>query len=89
MKSTLTYFVDNEFIRGESCIDSAFTLFSKKHEMVTSDGHPIASLLLLYFHEKGFHSGRELILNLIRKNLRITNCETFEGKIITVVASNI
>ena len=52
-------FIDNVLIRVGVSIGSACIPYCKKHKLIILDKHTLTPLLVLYFHEIGFLSGRE------------------------------
>ena len=62
MKIADTTFKDG-LICVEGRISSAYIPYSSKHQVVISNNHPIASLLVFYIHVTNFHLGRDLTLN--------------------------
>ena len=62
-------FVKDGLIRVGGRIGSAYIPYSRKHQVIISNNHTIASLLLFYIHVTNFHSGRGLTLNLLRRIL--------------------
>lgn len=60
----LSPFVDQDLIRVGRCIGAAYISYSSKHQVLISNKHPLASLLVFYVHITNFHSGRELTLSL-------------------------
>lgn len=60
-------FLVNGLIRVGNRIDSANIPYGQKHQVIISSKHPLASLVVLYFHEKNFFFRTELTLNLIKE----------------------
>ena len=50
--------------------------YSSKHQVIISNNHPIASLLVFYIYETNFHSRRDLTLNLLRESYWIINAKS-------------
>ena len=82
-------FSDNDLIRVEGEIGRAFVSCDQRYQVVILGKHPLASLAVLYFHEKD-HSGRGLTLNIIREKILITirNSKTLICKIINELYVN-
>ena len=73
----LAAFLHNGLIRVGRRIGRGFVPYGQRYQVVVSSKHTLGSLVVLYFDEKNFHSGRELTLNLIRKKIWASNCKTF------------
>ena len=78
----LSPFVKNGLIRVVECIGSGYILYSSKHQVVISNIHPIASLLVFHVHVINFNSGRDLTLNLLRESYRIINAKSLICKVL-------
>ena len=69
-------------IRIGGRIGSAYIPYSSKHQIIISNNHPIASLLVFYIHVTNFHSGLDLPLNLLRESYWIINAKYVIRKIL-------
>ena len=58
-------FVKDSLIYVWGRIGSDYIPYSCKHQVMISNNHLIASLLVFYIHITKFHSGRDLALNLL------------------------
>ena len=78
----LSPFNKDVLIRVGGRIGSAYIPYSSKHQVIISNNHPIASLLVLYIHVTNFHSGRDLTLNLLREFYWIINAKSLIHKVL-------
>ena len=78
----LSPFVKDGLIRVGGRIGSAYIPYSSKHRVIISNNNPIASLLVFYIHVTNFHSGRDLILNLLRESYWIINAKSLIRKVL-------
>ena len=69
-------FVKDGLIHVGRCIGSAYIPYSSKHQVIISNNHSIASLIVFYSHVPDFHSGRNLTLNLLREPYWIINAKS-------------
>ena len=54
----LSTFVKYGLILVGGHIGSSYTPYLTKHQVIISNNHPIASLLIFYIHVTNFHSGQ-------------------------------
>ena len=78
----LSPFVKDGLIRVGERIGSAYIPYSSGHQVIISNNHPIASLLVFYIHVTNFHSVRDLTLNLLRKSYWIINAKSLIRKVL-------
>ena len=71
---TLSVFVKDGLDGVGRRIGSAYSPYSSKYQVVISNNHLIASLLVFYIHVTDFHSGRDLTLNLLIETLLDYKC---------------
>ena len=64
----LSLFVKDGLIRVGGRTGSTYIPYSSKHQVIISNNHPIASLLVFYIHVTNFHLGRDLTLSLPRES---------------------
>ena len=81
----LSSFVKDGLIRVGERIGSAYIPYSSKHQVIISNNHPIASLLVFYIYVTSFHSGHDLTLNLLRESCWIINAKSLIGKVLNLV----
>ena len=77
----LSPFVKYGLILVGGHIGSAYTPYSSKHQVIISNNHPIASLLIFYIHVTNFHSGHDLTFNLLRESCWIINAKSLICKV--------
>ena len=78
----LSLFVKDCLIHVGGPIGSAYIPYSSKHQVIISNNHPIASLLVFYIHVTNFHSGRDLASNLLRESYWIINAKSLICKVL-------
>ena len=74
----LSPFVKDGLIR----VGSVYIPYSHKHQVIISNNHPIASLLVFYIHVTNFHSEHDLTLNLLRESYWIINPKSLIRKVL-------
>ena len=77
----LSPFVKDGLIHVGGRIGSGYILYSSKHQVIISNNHPIASLLIFYIHVTNFHSGHDLTFNLLRESCWIINAKSLICKV--------
>ena len=75
-------FVKDGLIRVGGHIGSAYILYSSKHQVIISNNHPIASLLVFYIHVTNFYSEPDLTLNLYTESYWIINAKSLIRKVL-------
>ena len=75
-------FVKDGLIHVGARTGSVYIPYSSKHQVIISNNHPIASLLIFYIHVNNFHSGRDLTLNLPRESYWIINAKSLICKVL-------
>ena len=68
---------------GDVLVQVTFHIFiPSEGQVIISNNHPIASLIVFYIHVTNFHSGRDLTLNLLRESYCIINAKSLILKIL-------
>ena len=78
----LSPFLEDGLIRVGGRIGECLLPYSQKHQIVISNKHHLAFLLIRYIHVKNNHCGRELTLSLLREQFWIIKCKGLIRKIL-------
>lgn len=73
-------------VEGTLCVGgrlaNAPVSMSRKHPMILSHRHPLARLILQYYHQKHFHSGLQLLVSTVRERFWITRIRSLANSVL-------